>query len=108
MYLDEQNNFKLLVGGLPYYFPGTTVGFEGFNFIIGAPEVVLTDYDGTFDFGLFVPNGQTAVDIYDGDFDLINDSDDPNSPNCTACGFPPFPVSHFTASRGCAAGQPGG
>ena len=82
MATNEQNNFKVAVEGTPYLPAGSTVGFDGFG--PSDPDPVkfpATTYDGSFLFRFFVPAPTTVVNLYDGDMDRADDTDDANSPN---------------------------
>lgn len=102
---DEQNNFKVAVQGRPFLRSGGTVGLEGFtwkfsNKAVFGSDTMLTTYDGTFAFYFTIPEtlddaSLTYTDFWDGDFDLINDTADANSP-----AFPPFPTSPLTVPEG--------
>lgn len=109
---NEQNNFKIAVQGRPFLRAGSTVGFEGYKQLFdqrladnsGQPR---TSYDGTFTFYFALPeatpDGQDlqVIDLWDGDADVRDDTDDPNSP-----AFPPFQYSPYTLSEGIRPGNP--
>jgi len=107
-YPHEQNNFKIAVQGRPFLRAGSTIGFEGFNYVYGqnVTEVQWTNYDGTFIFYFNLPDeptpGQlTRIDLWDGDADVKDDIKDPNSP-----AYPPFQYSPYTKSEGTNPGNP--
>ncbi len=71
------NAFKVRVQGSSYITPLQTFGF------IGAYRAGITTtatYDGTFDFWVEVPQGKDTFDVWDGDVDRGDDTDDPNTP----------------------------
>lgn len=101
-YTDEQNNFKVVVEGIPYLLAGSTIGFEAFGPAASpdnAPPHGPTKYDGTTTFLFDVPANTTSIVLYDGDADrntdsppsaIPSDTDDPNSPNVAPnCGNNP-------------------
>ena len=102
---NEQNNFKVAVRGAPYIRHGSGIGVIGYG--PNDPNPTLfppTSYDGTFKFriGFPLPTGpSTNVDLWDGDFDRVDDTNDANSP-----AFPPFPYAIFTLPQGAHPGSP--
>ena len=79
---NEQNNFKVSVEGTPYLPAGSTVGFIGYG--PNDPDPVSfppTTYDGAFTFRFFLDAPATVINLYDGDMDRADDTDDANSPN---------------------------
>jgi uncharacterized repeat protein (TIGR01451 family) len=69
------NAFKFRVAGTTYITPLNTFG------VIGAPSVTGTaNYDGIWDFYVRIPQGSTHFDLWDGDLDRIDDTNDLNTP----------------------------
>ncbi len=91
------NCFKFRVAGTSYITPTKTFG------VMGAANPPMTDstYDGNWDFYVRVPQGLTHMDVWDGDFDLTNDSDDPNTPST-----PPTWSTSAAVAEGAHAGNP--
>ncbi|MBC7233755.1 MAG: hypothetical protein H5T68_11010 [Chloroflexi bacterium] len=105
---DEQNNFKVAVQGQPFLRAGSTVGFEGFNYVYGpnVTSVQWTKYDGTFTFHFMLPEATPSgpirvIDIWEGDADRWDDTEDVNSPS-----FPTFQYSPYTLPEGNNPGLP--
>jgi hypothetical protein len=73
----EQNLFKIAAEGQPFLLKGSTIGFQG---VAGPLQPSNINYDGKFVFLIGVPASTTRIDLYDGDADRADDTDDPNSP----------------------------
>ncbi len=106
---DEQNNFKVRVAnGTPFILPGSTIGFIGYGPDDPAPAVFpQTTYDGTLTVIAVIPDiGSVAcrLDIYDGDADRVDDTDDPNT--STNLADLPFNVSTATLPERARPGLP--
>jgi hypothetical protein len=90
---NEQNNFKVRLEGTPFVLAGSTIGFEGFQCV---PEtwwypggwVPVPLYDGHFAFYFYVAEDAEAIDLYDGDADFEDDTDDLNSLSTADCRGP--------------------
>jgi len=79
------NCFKMRVEGYTYIIPTTLFGY------IGAipndqslvypnwPSLTPTTYDGTWDFYMHVAQDTDHIDMWDGDFDAADDTNDPNT-----------------------------
>jgi hypothetical protein len=90
-----ESSFKLRTNGSLSILPGV-IGFIGsmrvspndFKTIYpNFPNSLSpTTYDGHWSFSFQVPANQTQLDIWDGDWDVAQDTDDPDSPR-----FPTFP-----------------
>lgn len=94
--LPQRNCFKVRVEGYTYIVPTTVFGFEGAD---GAG----VNYDGTWDFYMFAPQDMSHLDVWDGDFDVTNDTDDPNTPAVPI--RPPFD-SGYAIAEGANPGNP--
>jgi hypothetical protein len=103
--VNEVNVFKVVVQGQPFLLAGSTIGFIAFPpqglVVPGSINAPPTTYDGTFSFNFFVPQPADRIDLFDGDADRLDDTDDPNSP-----AFPPFQTSPFTFPQGVNPGIP--
>lgn len=92
---DEQNVFKVRVRGTPFLLAGSTIGFEGFGCNLEHPLCTpdflwYSAYDGIFEFDFVVPvlgppHPLGVIELYDGDFDLVPDTDDFNSLSDPSC-----------------------
>ncbi|MBW1787243.1 MAG: hypothetical protein JRK53_11595 [Deltaproteobacteria bacterium] len=122
---NETNALKVIVQGIPFLRAGSTIGIEavGVKEAYGDYPIIGGDYDGAFPVVFYVPESTDQVTLYDGDFDVADDTDDPNTPDLPAnCGsatgvcpdtdgdgvpdydpaetFPPFPTSPLTLAQG--------
>ena len=113
--VDMQNAFKVRSNGLVFTLAGSTVGFQGY---ISAENInddqipFPLNYDGNFSFAVEL-RGQTGavncvLDIYDGDFDLNGDTNDPNTPDdgISNGGFYPFNPSSVAQDESAIDGIP--
>lgn len=104
---DEINSIKVRVNGQPFLLAGSTIGFIGFPagglIIPGLLVAPPSTYDGKFTFRFLVPPGGSlnSIDLFDGDADRADDTDDPNF-----SGLPPFPTSPLTRPEGVWPGNP--
>lgn len=77
------NCFKVRVEGYTFIAPTAVFGFTGaYNQAViypSYPTRTPTTYDGVWDFYLYAPQDMTRMDIWDGDFDVAVDTDDPNT-----------------------------
>ena len=97
-----QNNFKVRCNGRVYGRAGESYGFIGYAPDDPAPTVFgPSSYDGQWRFSFALAAGATAIDLWNGDFDLGDDDDDANSPP-----VPPFASSPATVPEGSSAGLP--
>jgi len=64
-------------------------------------EIEYTMYDGMWQFFLEIPEPVTELNLWNGDFDLANDTDDGNTPD-----FPPFDYPSNTKAEGANSGVP--
>jgi hypothetical protein len=94
--VSQRNCFKVRVEGYTYIIPTTVFGFEGAS---GTG----VNYDGTWDFYMFAPQDMSHLDVWDGDFDVTNDTDDPNTP---AVPVRPAFDSGYAVAEGVNAGNP--
>lgn len=101
------NTFKVRVEGYTYIIPTTIFGYIGatpannWDWIYpNWPALTPTNYDGTWNFWMNVAENSPYVNIWDGDFDVSGDSDDPNS-----SGVPAFDTGAGLA-EGARAGSP--
>jgi hypothetical protein len=82
---NESNFFKVAVEGTPFLLGGSTIGFQASDSNTAAlpsdPTSTNTAYDGIFEFQLLVTEEQVVMDLFDGDFDRADDTNDPNSPS---------------------------
>jgi len=83
--INSLNAFKVRVTGYTYIIPTTVFGYIG---AFPDPETLVypnyptrtpTTYDGTWNFYMNIAENSSYVDMWDGDFDLTNDTDDPNT-----------------------------
>lgn len=73
----QVNCFKVRVEGYTYIIPTTVFGFVG---AYNGNVTTAATYDGSWDFFMYAPQDMTRLDIWDGDFDVANDTNDPNTP----------------------------
>ena len=116
-FTDESNFVKMAAEGQPFLLGGSTIGFQGTDSNYNAcpfnpadPQAQVdcwnanrVPYTGEFNFNFYVPpdfgSGGGApeyIDLYDGDFDRRDDTDDANSPSGPCQGLP-APGNGFTA-----------
>lgn len=112
------NGFIVATNGQGFLSAGSTIGIMGMTDQSSAFPVPSTNYDGTFGLRALVtsPQGDCALDIYDGDADragsalsLIypDETDDPNTPgNGLVSGFLPFTTSADALEEGVRPGLP--
>jgi len=110
---DISNPFKVRANGLPFLLAGSTIGYQGYKSRTGLGDTVFPIplfYDGTFNFAAELIDGvnNCYIDIYDGDMDRSDDTDDPNTPNdgISAGGFYPFQVSPIAVDEMANGGDP--
>jgi len=98
-----QNAFKVDSNAEVLSFSGSRYGFVGHKFVLGAEDWYDTNtmYDGMWKFYLEIPEGLTELNLWNGDFDLISDTNDTNSP-----AFPPFDYPAITLAEGANRGVP--
>ncbi len=83
--VNSMNVFKARVEGYTYIIPTTVFGYIGAfpstqSLVYPAwPTLTPTTYDGTWDFYMQVAQEADHIDLWDGDFDLINDTNDANT-----------------------------
>ena len=97
-----QNNFKLDVKGQLALLAGSSYGFIGYG--PNDPDSIkfpATTFDGTFTFWPFLAAPSPFLDVWTGDFDRADDTDDPNSP-----AFPPFTYPAVTVAEAASPGAP--
>ena len=92
----SRNAFKVRVEGYTYIIPTTVFGYRGATpsnqwtlVYPNYPTRTPTTYDGIWDFYFYAPQNSDHINIYDGDFDVTNDTNDPNS-----SGIPPFDTGY--------------
>ena len=122
---NQRNNFKIRSNARILVPAGVTQGFVGYNraeFDLNIQGGVFAGsipntYDGTYIFKTVVPEPTTpddivcSLDLYDGDLDLVGDTDDFNSLDTVADqsdGYPPFPfgIANSTFTEGVNQGLP--
>ena len=97
-----QNNFKLDVKGQLALLAGSSYGFIGYG--PNDPDTTkfpATTFDGVFTFWPFLAAPSPFLDVWTGDFDRADDTDDANSP-----AFPPFTYPAVTVAEAARPGSP--
>lgn len=83
--INSVNAFKVRVEGYTYIIPTTVFGYVGAYptdptlVYPSYPSYTPTTYDGRWDFYMNVAENSTYIDLWDGDFDVAGDTDDPNT-----------------------------
>ena len=109
---NEVNNIKVRANAFVELPAGVTQGFIGYSKVENEFGTIFAadkpnTFDGTFTFKRFIPEPLTqdeivcTIDIYDGDLDLLSDTDDANT-----TGLPPFSVATTTLTEQARPGDP--
>ncbi len=99
---NEQNNFKVAVRGLAYVRAGSTVGIIGYGPLDPLPDTYPpTNYDGSVKLRLALAEPASLLEVWEGDLDRWDDTDDLESPP-----FPPFTYSPYAVAEGARLGRP--
>jgi SdrD B-like domain len=96
--ISQLNCFKVRVEGYTYIIPTSIFGFVG---AYNDNVTTAATYDGTWDFYMYAPTDMSHLDIWDGDLDVSNDTNDPN----TGTAIPSFDTG-WAVAEGANPGNP--